>query len=257
MGGVTIYMESIPPLSFSINRIEDRMHAVSFDPNLGKGKIIVNTVLVPLKYLDDALHTLKEVFYSGIAVAPLSKVIHEGERIGEIKVPKDKVALLTVCSITICGVVLKKGIPITPRFGGILQIENGTPRRFTDVILYRASTVDPLLSLLSQKLTSVNSVMKTGSGKVLANLHEVIMFAQEDLENVFDSLLDVGFSGILEVGEPNLDVLGVPVERNHFAFSLIGGTNPMAVMEERGIPMEGMAMSATIEFNEMVHVDEL
>src|SRR5450756_1725022 len=81
---------------------------------------------------------------------------------------------------------------------------------------------------MSQELTSVTDMINTGTGKILANLREAPMPARDKIEQVLDSLVEAGFSCILEVGEPNNDILGIQVGRDKLGIAVIGGTNPMA-----------------------------
>jgi len=74
---------------------------------------------------------------------------------------------------------------------------------------------------------------------------------------VLDSLVEAGFSCILEVGEPNNDILGIQVGRDKLGIAVIGGTNPMALVQENGIEINTQELSILIDIDEMVHIDEL
>ena len=67
---------------------------------------------------------MKEVFKAKLAVSPLVAIAREGEKIGSIVIPAGKIGLATVCSVVINGVLLKAGIPIESRFGGVLEMRN-------------------------------------------------------------------------------------------------------------------------------------
>jgi repressor of nif and glnA expression len=244
-------------IQFTSSRIRDLMYRTTFDPKKMDGDVILNLSLIDKKDLDDVLGIFKMVISSGLSVTPYVKVISEGESIGDMTIEKGKVGIGTVCSITIDGVLLKAGIPINPKLGGVVQIRNGIPVRFTDVLTYVSTTVDPLEILMSQGITSVSEMLRTGSGKVLANLREAPMVARDEIESSLSDLLDAGFSGILEVGEPNTRVLDVPIERDHLGIVVIGGTNPMAVVQEYGIPIDTSAMSRLISFKEMSRIEDL
>jgi len=244
-------------LSFSDAKIEKCMYSTTFDPQKMEGKVVINFCTLPVEFIDDAIRALEDAVYCGLSVAPYVKIVGEGELMEGQEVPKGYVGLVTVCSITICGVVLKRGIPVNPKFGGIVQVENGVPKRFTDIILYKSSTIDPLLAMLSQRLTSVDNVVKNNSGKILANFHEVTMFARSSLESILEELVNIEFDGVLEVGEPNREILDIAVEDGHVGFSLIGGTNPMAIMQERGIPIKCDAIAGMMEFSELVHIEDV
>ena len=233
------------------------MFKTTFDPGTGEGDVIVNVSFFDENTRDDVFEIFKMVLTSGLSVNSYVKILDQGDAIGETIVEKGKIGIATVCSITIDGVLLKAGIPIKPKLGGIVQIKNGDPVRFTDVLTYASTTIDPLEVLMSQKLTSITRVLSTNNGNILANLREGPMAARNDIERILSDLVDAGLSGILEVSEPNTRILDVPVERDHLGIVLIGGTNPMAAVQEYGIPIHTNAMSTLIDIGELSHIDEV
>ena len=244
-------------IMFIISRIENLMYEVTFDPQKKSGKIIVNISIVNESDFNEVLGYIRQAVHSGLSVSPYIKIIRPGEKIGNINIEKGKIGLATACSITIDGVLLKAGIPVKPKFGGVVEIHDGSPLRFTDILTYDSTTIDPLDVLMSQELTSVTRMINTGSGKILANLREAPMDSRDKIEQVLDSLVEAGFSCILEVGEPNNDVLGIQVGRDKLGIVVIGGTNPMALVQEHGIDISTQEMSVLLDIEEMVHIDEL
>ncbi|VVB89965.1 Global nitrogen regulator NrpRII [uncultured archaeon] len=244
-------------IMFIISRIESMMYQVTFDPVSRKGKIIANISIINEGDLQNVLDLFRQAVHSGLSVSPYIKIIRPGEKIGSVKIEKGKVGIATACSITIDGVLLKAGVPVKPKFGGVVEIHDGSPLRFTDILSYDSTTIDPLDVLMSQELTSVTEMINTGSGKILANLREAPMAARNMIEQVLDSLVEAGFSCILEVGEPNSDILGVQVGRDKLGIAVIGGTNPMALMQEHGIDVNTQEMSILLDIEEMGHIDEI
>lgn len=243
-------------IMFITSRIENMMYEVTLDPVKRKGKIIVNISIVNETDLKKIIGLFRQAVHSGLAVSPYIKIIHEGEKIGNLTIEKGKVGIATACSITIDGVLLKAGIPVKPRLGGVVEIHEGSPLRFTDVLTYDSTTIDPLDVFMSQELTSVTEMINTGTGKILANLREAPISARDRVEQVLDSLIEAGFSCILEVGEPNNDILGIPVGRDKMGIAVIGGTNPMALVQENEIEINTQELSILIDIDEMVHIDE-
>ncbi len=242
---------------FIISRIESMMYEVTFDPVQRKGKIIANISIINEAYIQKVIDLIRQAVHSGLSVSPYIKIIQPDEKIGDIKIEKGKIGIATACSITIDGVLLKSGIPVKPRFGGVVEIHDGSPLRFTDILTYDSTTIDPLDVLMSQELTSVTEMINTGSGKILANLREVPMAARDRIEQILDSLVEAGFSCILEVGEPNSDILGVQVGRDKIGIAVIGGTNPMALIQEHGIDINTQELSILFDIEEMAHIDEI
>ncbi|MCC7576853.1 MAG: DUF128 domain-containing protein [Methanomethylovorans sp.] len=243
-------------IQFTSAKIEDLMFRTTFDPATREGKVIVNLSIIDKKDLEDVMGIFEMAINSGLSVSPYIRVLHEGDNIEGISVRPDQVGFLTVCSITIDGVLLKKGVLVNPRFGGLVEIKNGTPLRFTNVLTYHSTTIDPLEVLMSQEVTSVTEMLKTGSGKILANLREAPMAARDDIDHILSDMVDAGITGILEVGEPNTRILDVPVERDHLGIVVIGGTNPMAIVQEHGIGIKLNAMSTVVDIKELRHINE-
>ncbi len=243
--------ESNEEMMFTNARIEEIMYSVTFNPKTRDGDIVVNLSVVDKKSLDEVLELFRQVMYSGLSVCSYVKLFDEGETFSGYRIAPGKAGIATACSITIDGVFLKQGIPVRPKFGGIVQVKDRQPIRFTDMIRYDSTTIDPLEVLMSQELTSVKEMTRTGSGKILANFREVPMTAKDDVDHTINRLLTAGFYGILEVGEPNTPVLGVDVDRDHMGVIITGGTNPMAAVQESGIPIITKAIKGTLDFREM------
>ena len=157
-------------IQFTSSRIKDLMYRTTFDPKKMDGDVILNLSLIDKKDLDDVLGIFKMVISSGLSVTPYVKIVSEGESLGDLTIEKGKVGIGTVCSITIDGVLLKAGIPVNPKLEGVVQIRSGIPVRFTDVLTYASTTVDPLEILMSQGITSVSEMLRTGSGKIVATV---------------------------------------------------------------------------------------
>lgn len=242
---------------FINSKIESLMYDVTFDPIERKGKIVANISIIDETDLQSVLGFFRQAMNSGLSVSPYIKIIRSGDKNSPNNIEKGKVGLATVCSITIDGVLLKAGIPVKPKFGGVVEIHDGEPLRFIDILTYESTTIDPLDVLMSQDLTSVTDMINTGSGKILANLREAPMAARDKIESILDALVSIGFSCILELGEPNTDILGVEVGKDKLGIAVIGGTNPMALVQEHDINIETQEMSKLIDISEMVHIDEL
>ena len=240
-------MKSSEPLVFTLSRIENLMHQVSFDPVQTKGKIITNTSLVDKRYLNEALSVFYDVIQSGLSVSPLITVVEE----------KEMIKIKTACSLTISGVLLKSGIPVRPKGGGLIEVIEREPVRFTDMLMYWATTIDPIDVLTAQELTDITGMMRTGNGRILGNLQEAPMLARERIEVVLDRLTSAEFTGVLELSEPNMNVLGVSVERDHMGIALVGGTNLVAAAQECGIRIQHESISGLTDIAEMRHIEEL
>jgi repressor of nif and glnA expression len=242
------------PLKFVDQSIDDYAMQVTYDPTKGTGKVVYNISLVKNEDFEYAVSVLKDAYKTGVSVSGLVRFGSSSENIAGYTVPEGCTAICTICSITFDGLLIRRGIPINPIGGGVVEVEDRAPVRFTHIILYEHTTIDPLQVLISQKITSVNDVMRKGSGNILANIREFHMEAEPLVGRVLDELADSSFTGILEVGVPNIPLLGVPGSPQYVSVVAVGGTNPMAAIREGGRWVQTQAMKGLMDVREFVEI---
>lgn len=244
-------------VGFVIAKIELLAFHTTFDLETGKGQIVINTSLFPKEKFQKAITAMKEAFRAGLCVSPLVGIANEGEKLGEAIIPKGMVGLATVCSVTINGALLKAGIPMDSRFGGILQIRNSKPLRFIELINYEGSTLDPSEIFIRGKMTAVTKAAATGNGKILANFREIPAQCRTLAEEIIAKLKQKGIGGVVVIGDTSEPVCQIPVVLNRIGIILLGGLNPVAAAEEAGIEADNKAMSGTIDFSQLINFWEL
>jgi repressor of nif and glnA expression len=188
-------------VGFAISRIELLSFRTTFDPQNRTGLVPINISLFRKEDFNKALKIMKPIFKAGLCVSDLVAIAKEGEAIGDLLVPEGKVALATVCSIVVNGTLLKAGIPIDSKFGGILQIQNRSPLRFVELIHYAGSSLDPTEIFIRANMTSVAKAAESGSGGILANYREVPALCRSSIEKVETKLKEAGIGGILLTGK--------------------------------------------------------
>ncbi len=240
-----------------LEKIELLAFNTSFDLEKRCGLVPVNVSLFPKDKFQEALTVMKRAFKEGLCVSNLVAVVEGEERLGDLLVPGGKVALATVCSLVINGSLLKAGVPIDSRFGGVLQIRKGRPFRFVDLIYYSGSTVDPSEVFIRARMTDVQGVVEKGEGKILANFRELPAQCQSVTEKVVGRLNEAGLGGLVVMGQPSEAVCGISVGLNRIGMILIGGLTPVALAAEAGIEMENQAMSTLLDYSELVKFDSL
>jgi hypothetical protein len=239
-------------VGFAISRIELLAFRTSFNSETRTGWIPVNVSFFSRQNFHQALRAMKPAFAAGLCVSDLVAVAKEGERLGEITVPDGKIGLATVCSIVINGSLLKAGVPIDSRFGGILQVKNHQPLRFVELIHYAGSSLDPSEVFIRARMTSVREVTTSGNGEILANFREIPAFCRPTAEEVIAKLKEAGLGGLLLMGNISEPVCEIPVELNRLGMILLGGLNPVAAAEEAGIEAENHAMSTVTEYQNLI-----
>ncbi len=244
-------------IGFVISRIETLSYLTTLDLATMEGDVILNVSWFPRKNLRKALALLKPVFSSPFVMSDRVILADEGEEIGEARVPQGMAALGTICSVTINGIFLKAGIPVASRYGGVVETAGGRPQRFQSLISYAGSSLDPLEMFIKSRMTAVSEAVAGGNGTILASFREIPVVCLEKAEKLSRTLEERGIRGILMIGSPNKPLLEVPVGIDKAGIVIIGGLNPVAVLEEHGIATVSKAMSTLFEYSHLVPFKEL
>jgi hypothetical protein len=243
-------------IGFVISKIETLSYLTNLDLETQQGNIILNISYFPEDKLSESIDIMKPVFSSPYVMSKMVILKRSGERIGEVTVPDGQVGFGTVCSVTINGIFLKAGIPVTSRFGGVLLVD-AEPVRFTALIAYEGSSLDPLEIFIRSKMTDVQGSARKKSGKILASFREIPVVSVERAVQLRDALKEKGLGGILLVGNPNQPLLEMPVGLDRAGMIIVGGLNPIAALEEAGIPTVTKAMSTLYKFSELISFQDL
>ena len=238
-------------VGFVIEKIELLAYQTSFDPVERVNRVPINISLFPRKEFGAALRSMASAFRAGLCVSDLVAVAAEGERLSRIIIPEGKIGLATVCSIVINGTLLKAGIPMDSRFGGALQLKSYKPWRFTELVEYSGSSLDPSEIFIAGRMTSVTEAAEKGDGKILANFREIPAMCLPLAKSSLNKLKEVGISGLVIIGEAGKPVCEVTVGLNKVGMVLFGGLNPVAAAVEAGIDVTNKAMSGLIDFKEL------
>jgi repressor of nif and glnA expression len=244
-------------VGFVIDKIELLAYQTSFDPVKKSGQVPINFSIFPEEQFKPALKAMAPIFKAGMCISDMVAVVRSGERLGGIVVPDACIGLATICSIVINGVLLKEGIPMDSRFGGLLQMQSGKPWRFAELINYSGSSLDPSEIFISGRMTNISQAMKTGEGKILANFREIPAASLSLAEKVIAKLEKAGINSPIALGETSRPVCEIPVGLNKVGMVLIGGLNPIAVAVEAGMSITSKAMSRVIDFGELKSFWEL
>jgi repressor of nif and glnA expression len=244
-------------VGFMANRVESLACQVTFNPENRTGLVVLNVTLLEPSLLNAAVREMVPVFRAGMGMGKMVSIGRPGERLGSFTVPPGKVGIGTICSVTINGVLLSARIPVRSVFGGVVEVDGGKPVRFTDVIYYSGTSLDPLEIFIKGKLTSVRKAARTSHGRLGASFREFPSPMTHELERISQILEEVGLGGCLLVGKPNQALLDFPVEEDRTAFLVCGGLNPLAAVEEAGIPVQNHALATLCEFEQLVRYEEL
>jgi HTH-type transcriptional regulator, global nitrogen regulator NrpRI len=235
-------------VGFILQKLELLAFYTTFDPVKKTGQLPINTTLIDKNCYKKGLELMSGAFQAGICVSNLVVTAREGERLGNLVVPPGKVGLGTVCSAVINGVLLKSGVPIESKFGGVLEIRDGKPRRFVAVINYAGTSLDPSEQYIRGGMTSVSSVVQSGSGKLLANFREIPSPCRKITAEKIGQLREAGIGGVYALGNTSEPVCQIAVGLNRVGMVLLGGLSPVAMVVEAGLEAENVAESGLVDF---------
>ncbi len=226
-------------VDFVFSKFEERIYQTSLDPIKGEGMVVVNTS--NFTYEKEIMDIIKEVFEKGIAVSPYIKMAKLDS----------KIELNTICGTTIDGIFLREGIPVIPKYGGIVSIEDNVPVRFTELIEYKKTSMNPLEAFAAKEMTSTLQVIEEGSGAIPANFRVIPSTAKKKAQDLFERLRKIGISGVLKIGESGESVLGIPVEDDMVGIAIIGGITPLCAAKEAGYSIDIKSAEGIMEFSDM------
>jgi HTH-type transcriptional regulator, global nitrogen regulator NrpRI len=239
-------------VNFVISKMDSLSYLTDFNIDAMKGNIILNISFFPEKKLRDALRVMTEVFNSPYVMCNKIIMAKHGERIGDVIIPEGTIGIGTVCSITLNGIFLKAGIPVASKYGGVIEIQEGIPKRFVSLISYEGSSMDPLEIFIRSRMTDVAGVIKQNTGKILASFREIPVVSVNEAESLSNKMIRKGIGGKILFGKPNQPLLDIPVGADKVGMIAVGGLNPIAAAEESGIHTESMAMSTLFEYSKLL-----
>jgi len=238
-------------------KIDQMTYAMTFDLATRTGRVVVNTSLANPRQLSECVDDVCKVFADGYAMGNRLALLAPGERLGNLTVPQDKVGFCTVCSITLNGVLLKHGVPTISRFGGLLELRERQPTRFVEMIDYDGTSIDPLEVFIRSGMTNYKGAIRDGNGLIGASYREMPEDARDRVVQLGDRLSAVGLGAFMEVGLPGQAVLEVPVSPGRVGSAVIGGLNPIAILEEMGHRVYSRALAGLLDYSRLFSFEEL
>jgi HTH-type transcriptional regulator, global nitrogen regulator NrpRI len=234
-------------IGFIISKLERLAYRSTFDPATSTGDVAYNLSIVPLESFEKVKIAFDEVVNAGCGFFNSYKILDRDPRI-----PSGSVGIITICSISMDGVFQRNGIPVKMAYGGRLEIEQGTPKRFKDLIGYRGTTIDPLELFISSGLTSISNYARSKSGTALANVREVPCSAKKKVEETIRLMNTCGFVFPVAMGNQIFNLPANPFRLSIIAFS---GLNYIGNTVEHGIEITTEIGAGNIQFSKVMEIN--
>jgi repressor of nif and glnA expression len=238
-------------------KIDQMTYHMNFNLAKKTGTVVINASIIKLSQIERAVPLISRVFEAGYAMGQLLAIFGPGEKVGEIVVPEEHLGMGTVCSITLNGVLLADGIPVHSRFGGLLELRDRKSTRFVELIHYEGTTLDPLEVFIRSGMTDYTGAVDSGNGRIGASFREMPAESRDRVISLAQKLEKVGLGGFLTIGWPGQPLLEVPVSQGRVGAIVIGGLNPVAILEEQGIRIHSRALASFTDYRNLFPYKEL
>lgn len=250
----SLLMGRVGYMSTKIDRLTYQM---TFDLALRRGSVVINTALVNRKDMESRLDKINQVFEQGYAMGTQVALLHPGQTQGDLTIPHGMIGFCTVCSVTLNGVLLKHGIPTRSLFSGLLDLEDTHAVRFSELINYDGTSIDPLQLFIRARMTDYVGAITNGCGRIGAGFREIPEESYELALSLADKLQSIGLGAFMKIGRPSQEILNIPVNKGSCGVIVIGGLNPVAILEETKVDVQHFALSGLMEYNQLFHFSEL
>lgn len=238
-------------IGFVNTRIEEYIYRTAFDPRTAMGNVVANVSTVRKADYERARDVMIEAFHAGCTVSERVLILDEGEARDRYQIPEGYIGIITVCSITLDGALLNRGIPVNTSYAGVVDVKEKAPLGFTDLIAYSGSSVDPMKVFSSRKVTRISEALRGLPGRILANVREVPVSAGCDAKGLIEQCKGAGIGGIIKISEPGEAILGCPVSQGKIGIALCAGVNAAVAASESGVDIKTSPISTIVDYSRM------
>jgi len=250
--------QSYEKVGFLSAKIDQMTYKMDFDLGKKTGTVVLNVSVLRREQLRRTVSSIQSVFAAGYSMGTLMCLLPEGEQVGKLMIPEGNVGIGTVCSITVNGIFVAHGIPTHSRFGGLLELRDHKPIRFAEFINYDGTTLDPLEIFIKSRMTDYLGATKTGNGRIGASFREVPADSREQVLALGRDMEQAGLGGLFLLGWPGRPLLDIPVSEGRLGLVVVGGLNPVAILEEQGVRVHRTgAMAGLMSYDRLFHYREL
>ncbi|MGC9053029.1 MAG: NrpR regulatory domain-containing protein, partial [Candidatus Hydrogenedens sp.] len=247
----------VDKVGFVSSKVEELAFRMDFDLEKKQGNIILNISYLKKEHFPKYINKISQVYEKNLGMGKLLTIVDEEQTLGSFRVPKKHIAIGTICSVSLNGIFLRYGIPMTSRFGTLVELEDGEPKRFTQIISYDGTTIDPLEIFIRGRMTNVWSATKTGNGVIGVSFREIPSVSLNKAKELSKEVEKCLLGGILAFGTPNQPIMDMSVPNGRTGILVLAGLNPIAVLTENGVEVVSKAMSCLFDYNSLVKYTEI
>ena len=210
-------------VDFIHSKFEEMIYLTDFNYMTQSGNVVVNRSTI---YNEESIDIMKDIIENGLSVSRYVNLNKVGN--------KDEIEVTTLCGTTIDGILLNEGIPSQPKYGGLLQIEDNHPVKFTELISYKKTSITPLDAFANTNQTSVLDVTTEGSGIIPANFRLIPGIGKQKAMDIIKKIHEIGIGGVIDVSKEGEGNLGIPIPKGMVGITVVGGITPFCAIKELG-----------------------
>jgi len=123
--------------------------------------------------------------------------------------------------------------------------------------MYDGTSLDPLEVFIRSGMTDYLGAVNGGNGRIGASFREFPAASRNSVTALASRLESIGLGGFMHIGRPGRSLLEIPVGEGRFGAIVIGGLNPVAILEERGEKAHSRALAGLVDFRRLFHYSGL
>ncbi|HBL22865.1 MAG TPA: hypothetical protein DDZ40_01965, partial [Deltaproteobacteria bacterium] len=97
----------------------------------------------------------------------------------------------------------------------------------------------------------------SGSGRIGASFREFPAESRDLVEQLAEKLKRIGLGGLVRIGLAGQPLLDIPVNEGRVGAIVIGGLNPVSILEETGVRAYSRALAGLIDFSRLFRYEEM
>lgn len=241
---------------FILDRIVRIITDTRFDVERVRGDVVVNLSFIEEDKEDRVRGILGEICSKSNLAPPFIKIARHGERLCNREIPEGKFGLATISSVTIEEILLNERIYVKPLYGGLVEFIDRKPVRFTELISYSGSSIDPLDLFISRRMSTVCDAVNRNYGSIPADYREVPYTARSRVIELLRKAVGI-IGGLVVVGKTGVDVLGLNTKEGYTGVVGFGGELLLSALEECDIKTNTSTVDTVIDFNELEPISEV
>lgn len=231
-------------IGYVISKLERLAYRSNFNPETGTGNVAYNLSIVPEDEEDKVRSAFDEVIGNGLGFFSSYLVTNNDPRI-----PDGYLGFITLCSVTMDGVLQHRGVPVKIAYGVTLELKNKKPESFKNIIGYMGTTEDPLSLFISAGLTSIGKICKDGTGMALANIRYVPQSAETIVSETASLMRECGFLYPVAMG---VEVFNFTPDQYRTSIVSYSGMNTIANAIEKGCSIKTEIGAGNIQFSKIL-----